>query len=100
MSGISALALLLIKLFFCFRHLGEGFANLVSALSETLARKGLLNQEQVEMVTRILSRLKQEPYLRFESSLDLVEALRSTGLEDTPTEVVDLANAIVESCPR
>jgi hypothetical protein len=98
---MSAVSPLVSKLF-CFRSIGEGFDNIVSAVMEVLTNgKGQPPQrEQISEVARVLRRLRDVPFLTFESSLDMIEALRATGLQDTPSEIVGLANAIAESCPR
>jgi hypothetical protein len=92
---------ILTKLFY-FRHLGEGFGNVVSALIEGLMNgKGQAPQrDQIFAIGQALRRLRDEPFLTFESSLEVIESLQKAGVQDMPSEIIELADALAESCPR
>jgi hypothetical protein len=86
----------LLRKLFCFRHVGEGFGNLIGALETALGNTSgqLLTQQQVFIIGNVLKHLRSAPFLTFEASLADIEQLQNAGLNIAPSEILDLADAI------
>ena len=72
---------------FCFRDIGDGFGNVISAIFNGLInRKGEpLEVEKIIIMLRAFSKINKEPYISFEDSLDITIALESHFDIDPPT---------------
>jgi hypothetical protein len=74
------------ELFFCRGRMGEGFANMVDAISTSLSllHGKLLEKEQVFAIRDCFDKLYHEPGISFDESLALVEMLSNVGLQTEP----------------
>jgi hypothetical protein len=72
---------LLPELFYC-RDLGDGFGAIVNALKFSFenAHGTPLSEGQVRLIGQVIERIRQEPFMRFETAADLVGKLEDVGL--------------------
>jgi hypothetical protein len=83
---------------FCCQSIGEGFAAIVVALRWALKnRKGApLNLDQLNAVLNCVRRLRAELFLKYETALDLIEALEALGLNTEISIAEPLATLLIE----
>jgi hypothetical protein len=78
---------------FCLRRLGDGFGGLINSVYVALSNKAGMPLEagQIRVVAKALRRLRQEPFMPFESAVDVVMGLEDSGLEPDPPALAYLA---------
>ena len=83
------------ELFLC-RGVSEGMGNVVLATYYALKNKrgAPLNLDEVFAVTRALERVRENLFLTFEQSLDVIDALSDSGLVVEPPEAEQLADLL------
>jgi len=84
---------------FCCREIGDGFGAIVNALKYSFANASgnLFTRGQLETIVRVLSTLSNEPFLRFETAVDLISDLEDSGLDVDPPVIAELLANDVES---
>ncbi len=67
---------------FCCRSIGDGFASMISSLFHSIANMNGagLNRDQICVIRKCFNRLKSEPFLSFEDSIELVTELEDKDL--------------------
>ncbi|MGH6825790.1 hypothetical protein [Methyloceanibacter sp.] len=83
---------------FYFSTLSEGFSTLVVAIHDALkGREGApLNVDQINAVLRCLVRLRDQPFMRYDTALDLIDDLQAVGLSTDPPEAAALAEILLD----
>jgi hypothetical protein len=84
---------------FCCRQLSEGMAAFAVALHHGLLNRGdrTLSNEQLYTVRNSLQTLHEAPFISFDFGLDLVDGLRSVGLNTDPAEANILSDIFAAS---
>jgi hypothetical protein len=80
------------------REVGDGYGNIIMSIHNSLLNRGgtPLNNPQLRMVVRALTLIRNEPFMAFDKSIDMVTQLEEAGLNVEPAgleQFVDLVNA-------
>lgn len=87
---------------FMFRHFGDGFALIISKCLQALTptEEILTRPAGLQEIIRVLARVRNEPFLDFDASCDVVDALeREVGVR-APPGYSELATILLEAVPE
>lgn len=83
---------------FCCRSLGDGFGAVVNSIFHALrnAAGSPLNQVQLRALRRALEKLRAEPFMRFDTAVDVTMSLEDSGFTVEPEAFEYLADWLDE----
>jgi hypothetical protein len=86
---------------FCCRTLGDGFGAIINAVLLGLQNSEgqPLNERQIEVIGRALRTVRNEPFLSFESALQVIEKLNEADLRTNPQAFPYLADWLSDDEP-
>jgi hypothetical protein len=87
---------------FCCRKIGEGYGQVINAIMSAFENlKGIaLNEKQLATLKMAIQRVREEPYMKQDSSGEIIEDLENSGLGVTPPEFDALTDLLDEQSLR